>query len=229
MYLKFYFYLILCDSKPITMKFDSLRTSRFNHWIIIHLRYLVGFAFFPSGLVKLMGERFTRISTDEPIGYFFEALYQSGFYWNFLGLAQITAGILLMTQRYATLGALMFLAILTNIWIITISLSFKGTWVITTLMMVAVLVLVIWDQHKLRPIFNYNKASTVKEYPDPGYNWIIAGVVYAISCIALYMLDPVKGEPYEKWLFKALVLLILTTFSISNYKAYKNHKLAVNT
>lgn len=211
------------------MTFDRLRNSKFNHWIIIHLRYLVGFAFFPSGLVKLLGERFTRISTDHPIGYFFEALYQSGFYWNFLGLAQITAGILLMTQRFATLGALLFLAILTNIWIITISLSFTGTWMITSLMMIAVLVLVIWDQHKLLPIFAYHKASTVKEYPDPGYSWIIAGVIYAVSFIALYMLNPTKGEGYEKWLGRLFALLILITFIVSNYKAYKNRKPAVNT
>lgn len=180
------------------MKFEKLRTGRLNQWIIIHLRYLVGFAFFPSGLVKLMGNRFTILSTDDPIGYFFEALYQSGFYWNFLGLAQISAGILLMTQRYATLGALMFLTILTNIWIITISLSFKGTWIITSLMMVAVLILLIWDKHKLLPVFNYNKASMVKEYPDPEPVWIIAGMIYAVSCIVLYMLDPVKGSIYEK-------------------------------
>lgn len=211
------------------MKFDNLRTNRFNHWVIIHLRYLVGFAFFPSGLVKLLGERFTRISTDHPIGYLFEALYQSGFYWNFLGLAQVTAGVLLMTQRFATLGALMFLAILTNIWIITISLSFTGTWMITSLMMIAVLILVMWDQHKLLPIFNYNKSSVVKEYPDPGRNWIMAGVVYAISFIALYMVDPVKGEEYEKWLGIFLVLIILITFTISNYKAYKNYKIAINS
>ena len=211
------------------MKFDNLRTNRFNQWMIIHLRYLVGFAFFPSGLVKLMGERFTRISTDNPIGYFFEALYQSGFYWNFLGLAQVIAGILLMTQRYATLGSLMFLAILSNIWIITISLSFKGTWMITSLMMIAVLVLVIWDQHKLRPILNYNKAGKVKEYPDPGKIWIIAGVVYAFSFIVLFMLDTVNGNTYEKWFFKMFVIIILLTFALSNYKAYKNRKLMVNT
>ncbi|SDJ36867.1 DoxX family membrane protein [Chryseobacterium jejuense] len=211
------------------MKFDRLRTNRFNHWMIIHLRYLLGFAFFPSGLVKLLGERFTSISTDHPIGYFFEALYQSGFYWNFLGLAQITAGILLMTQRFATLGSLLFLTILTNIWIITMSLSFVGTWMITSLMMIAVLILIIWDQHKFLPVFNYNKASTVKEYPDPGYNWIIAGVIYAISFIVLYMLNPMKGGGDEKWLVGLFVLIILVTFVVSNYKAYKNHKLAVNT
>ncbi|NIF04241.1 DoxX family membrane protein [Chryseobacterium sp. Tr-659] len=211
------------------MNFEKLRTSRINQWIIIHLRYVVGFAFFPSGLVKLMGERFTRISTDDPIGYFFEALYQSGFYWNFLGLAQLIAGILLMTQRFATLGALMFLAILSNIWIITISLSFTGTWIITSLMMIAVLLLVVWDNHKWLPLFNYNKASTVKEYPDPASVWIIAGVIYAVSFMILYMLDPVKGNVYEKWLTGILIITILVTFVFSNLKAYRNHKLMLNT
>lgn len=211
------------------MKFEKLRTNRINQWIIIHLRYLLGFAFFPSGLVKLMGNRFTRISTDNPIGYFFEALYQSGFYWNFLGLAQITAGILLMTQRYATLGALMFLSILTNIWIITISLSFKGTWIITSLMMIAVLILVVWDRHKLLPIFSYNKAGMVKEYPDPAPIWIVAGMIYAVSFIALYVLDPVKGNIYEKWLTGILVVIILSTFTFSNYKNYRNRRLVPDT
>ncbi|REC49649.1 DoxX family membrane protein [Chryseobacterium pennipullorum] len=202
------------------MAFEKLRTNRFNQWVIIHLRYLVGFAFFPSGLVKLMGNRFTGISTDNPIGYFFEALYQSGFYWNFLGLAQITAGILLMTQRFAALGAMMFLAILTNIWIITISLSFKGTWVITSLMMIAVFVLLIWDKHKLLPLFNYK--TDLKEYPEPKTAWGIAGAIYAVSCIALYILDPVKGNSYEKWLIGIFVIVIVLTFIFTNYKAYKN-------
>ncbi|MBE4947580.1 DoxX family membrane protein [Chryseobacterium culicis] len=210
------------------MKWEQLRTDSISQWIIIHLRYLVGSAFFPSGLIKLMGDRFTRISTDHPIGYFFEALYQSGFYWNFLGLAQVTAGILLMTQRFATLGALMFLAILSNIWLITLSLSFAGTWIITSLMMIAVVILVIWDKHKLVPLFNYNKAIMVQEYPDPDSRWGIAGVVYSISFIALFMLNPLKGEAYEKWPSILIALIIAATFIISNYQAYKNRKLAVN-
>lgn len=211
------------------MKFNNLRTNKINQWIIIHLRYLVGFAFFPSGLVKVMGERFTRISTDEPIGYFFEALYQSGFYWNFLGLAQVTAGILLMTQRFATLGALMFLAILSNIWIITISLSFEGTWVITSLMMVAVIILLIWDKHKLLPLLSYNKSVSVKEYPDPGRIWIIAGTIYASGFIALQMLGPANQSFFTRWFSVFLGLLILMTFIVSNYRAYRNRKLLLNT
>lgn len=203
------------------MQFEKLRTNRFNQWVIIHLRYLVGFAFLPSGLVKVMGERFTQISTDNPIGYFFEALYQSGFYWNFLGLAQMIAGILLMTQRYALLGALMFFAILSNIWVITISLSFTGTWIITSLMMIAVIILLVWDHHKLLPLFAYNQHSAVKAFPDPERLWSIAGSIYAFSFIAILWLSSIK-EDYTQWLSMVFGLVLAGTFIITNYKAYKN-------
>ncbi|WP_165439481.1 hypothetical protein [Chryseobacterium phocaeense] len=53
-------------------------------------------------------------------------------------------------------AALMFLTILSNIWIITISLSFTGTWIITSLMMIAVIILLIWDHHKLMSLFSDN-------------------------------------------------------------------------
>lgn len=202
------------------MTFQKLRTSKRNQWIIIHLRYLVGFAFFPSGLTKLLGNRFTVLSTDTPIGYFFEAMYRTGFYWNFLGLCQIVAGILLMTQRFALLGALMFLAILSNIWIITISLSFTGTWVITSLMMIAVIVLLIWDHHKLMPVLGYNRSMTIESYPDPGRIWINAGLIYTVCLMGLSIPGPVE-EGLGLWISRLLIGMVFLTFLFTNYKMYK--------
>ncbi|WP_080780385.1 DoxX family membrane protein [Chryseobacterium phocaeense] len=208
------------------MVFQKLRTNRRNQWIIIHLRYLVGSAFFPSGLTKLLGNRFTVLSTDTPIGAFFEAMYRTGVYWNFLGLCQIIAGILLMTQRYALLGALMFLAILSNIWIITISLSFTGTWIITSLMMIAVIILLIWDHHKLMPLFSDNHSMTIESYPDPGRIWINAGIIYTVCLLGLSVPGPVEKGP-EQWIVRTLVILIIFTFLISNYRMYKKLNLHV--
>ena len=65
----------------------SLWLLRFT-WLT---RILLGVAFLPSGMTKLLGNRFTLLGTDTPIGFFFEALYQTGFYWRFIGLAQLTA------------------------------------------------------------------------------------------------------------------------------------------
>lgn len=197
------------------MNFDQMRTSQTNLWIIVHLRYLLGLAFFPSGITKLIGHRFTQISTDSPIGYFFEALYQSGFYWNFLGLAQLVAGILLMTQRFALLGALAFYAILTNVWLITISLSFKGTWIITSLMMIAVLILLIWDYKKLLPLVSFPEADKI---------WIISGIVYSCSFIILSLINPFQ-DGTSKILVGILVAIIILTFVISNYFYFRNRKL----
>ena len=107
-----------------------------------------------SSLPKVMGERFmTNSGEDAPIDsfpHFFETLYRSGIYWEFLGWSQVLAALLLMTQIYATLGAVAFLAISLNVFMITISYEFAGTPIITGLMLLANCFLLIWDFHKLK-------------------------------------------------------------------------------
>src|SRR5437868_6659328 len=58
---------------------DKLKTLFFCKLLIIYSRYLIGFAFVFASFVKIRGERFTTIPTSEPVGYFFEAMYQTGF------------------------------------------------------------------------------------------------------------------------------------------------------
>lgn len=210
------------------MKFRQLRRNKLNHWIIIHSRYLVGLAFFPSGMTKLIGHRFTNISTESPIGYFFEALYQSGFYWNFLGLAQITAGVLLLTQRFALLGTLLFAAILTNVWLITLSLSFKGTWIITSLMMIAVICLLIWDHQKLLPIVSRKKDIIIESFPEPDKIWVTAGIIYSVLFLILSVLNPLMGET-PRVVTLILLGLIVLTFLGSNYISYKSNRKILHT
>ena len=97
--------------------FYALRRFRFFKLVVIYLRYLIGFAFVFASFIKIQGERFTTLPTTEPVGYFFEAMYQTGFYWNFLGWSQFIAGTLLMTQRFATVGAMAFFPIILNVFI----------------------------------------------------------------------------------------------------------------
>ena len=125
---------------------------------IIYTRYLIGSAFVFASIVKLKGGRFTTIGGEnEPINsawHMFETLYQSGLWWKFLGLGQIVAGFLLMTQRYAKLGALMFLPVISNVFVITVSYDFKGTPVITGLMLLANIMLVAWNWDELKILVN---------------------------------------------------------------------------
>ena len=55
-----------------------------------------------------MGNRFTILGLDDPIGFFFEALYRTGFYWRFLGICQLTVALLLLIPQTATLGVCLF-------------------------------------------------------------------------------------------------------------------------
>lgn len=104
------------------------RVTRNPAWqrLAVLSRLLLAAAFLPTGLTKVLGNRFSAISPDTPIGYFFEALYQSGFYYRFIGLAQVTAALLLLIPRTAALGAVVFFPIILNIFVITVSLHFTG-------------------------------------------------------------------------------------------------------
>ncbi len=133
------------------------------------LQYFTGFnriilavAFIPSGMTKLLGNRFTQISVDTPIGLFFEGFYQTGFWYRFVGFAQVLAAILLLIPRTSTLGAVVFFPIVLNIAIITWSLNFQGTWVITSLMFLSNLYLLCWDYDKIKPILPFEKSEKTK-------------------------------------------------------------------
>lgn len=163
--------------------YSKLRNNRTLNLLIIGIRFLVGFAFIPSGLKKVLGERFTRIGTDNPIGYFFEAMYRTGFYYEFLGFCQLLAAFLLFTQRFATLGAMMFFGIILNICVLTISMNFTGTWIITSLMLFAAVVLLAWDWNKLKPILGL-KISETHDYKEPNYKWQITGFILFIILLS---------------------------------------------
>ena len=163
--------------------YSKLRNNRTLNLLIIGIRFLVGFAFIPSGLKKLLGERFTSIGTDNPIGYYFEAMYRTGFYYEFLGFCQLLAAFLLFTQRFATFGALMFFGIILNICILTISMHFTGTWIITSLMLFATLVLLAWDWNKLKPILGL-RISETHDYKEPSTIWQITGFILFIILLS---------------------------------------------
>lgn len=115
-------------------------------------RILLAIGFMPSGLTKLLGNRFTTIPVDNPIGFFFEAMYQTGFYWNFLGFMQLLTALLLLIPRTTLLGAILYLPIIINIFIIVTAMNFTGTPFVAGLMLLANLYLLFWDYDKLKRI-----------------------------------------------------------------------------
>ena len=148
---------------------------------IIYTRYLIGGAFVFSSIIKIKGKRFTTYSQeDAPLGsamHFFEVLYQTGDYWQFIGWAQLLAGFLLMTQRYAKLGALVNFPILLNVFVITISMNFGGTPLITGLMLAANLMLLIWHWGELKSLINLPYTPEPKDQEENKPLWAITGLL----------------------------------------------------
>jgi len=140
--------------KPTTLFIDRIKTKLFFKSFTWFTRILLSIAFIPSGLKKLLGERFTNISVDNPVGFFFEGLYQSGFYWNYLGFMQVLCSLLIIIPRTMYLAAVLYLPIIININIIVISMNFKGTPIITGLMLLANIYLLVWDYKKTNTILS---------------------------------------------------------------------------
>ena len=214
------------DITKINSTYSRIRSTSWLNILVILSRYLIAFAFIPSGLKKIMGLRFTQIGTDNPIGFFFEGLFQSGFYWNFIGWAQVVAAFLLMTQRFATLGTLFFFFIISNIWVITISLHFTGTWIITSLLLFAIIMMLLWDFNKFKFIFYPdNYAAVEKDLKYPTYNriWIIAGfVLFLVSVIGSLLLEMQKyGTPIFFWIWFASIIVTVVFAIYLNRKRMK--------
>ena len=69
-----------------------------------------------------------------------------------VGLMQVAAGVLLLIPGTALLGALLYLPIIVNIFVITVAMEFRGTWVIVGAMLLANLYLLAWDYDRLRNV-----------------------------------------------------------------------------
>jgi len=176
---------------------------------IIYTRYLIGSAFVFSSIVKIMGKRFTHDSgADNPIDsawHFFETMYESGLYWKFIGIGQLIAGMLLMTQRYSKLGALVYMPIILNVFIITLSYYFAFTPVITGLMLLANSILILWEWNELKIIFNLNYSAPNTNRMEKDVLWSIVGLVLFVITIFFKLLLNEHNLPF----------LFLTILSIS--------------
>ena len=122
-----------------------MSASRLHAWVVsqplLHVytllvRVLLALAFLPSGLVKILGEPFTQLPITDPVGHFFAGFFSAPGYYRFVGVSQWLAGALLLVPHTATLGALVYLPISVNIFAITVAVDFRGTEVVTGLMLV---------------------------------------------------------------------------------------------
>jgi len=99
----------------------------------------------------------------------------------------VLAGILLLIPRGAHLGALLFLPIMTNIFVVTVSLGFRGTPTVTGMMLLAVIYLNAWDFHRCRSLLT--ERSLNRPVPELKLDWLerIGFAVFATSLLAVFL------------------------------------------
>ncbi|WP_417360531.1 DoxX family protein [Galbibacter sp.] len=148
-------------------KFDKyyleIKRNRWYWYFSIFCRLTLALGFVLAGMVKIMDERFASgLSEIHPMGTYLTALYHTGYYYTFIGIAQVLAAILLLIPRTVTLGALLYLPIIVNICILSFAVRFEGSAISAPLMLFANLYILVWNYDKLKYILPF------KMVPDFG-------------------------------------------------------------
>ncbi|HEX8327071.1 MAG TPA: DoxX family protein [Hymenobacter sp.] len=139
---------------------SQARHNRWMRYFAVFTRVALAAGFLPSGFVKIMGERFTSLSDNQPMGHYLEALSHTGYYYTYIGIAQMTAAILLLIPRTAVLGALLYFPIILNICILSLAVRFEGSLITSPLMVVANVFLLCWYYDRLKFILPFNQAPS---------------------------------------------------------------------
>ena len=140
--------------------YHEAKTDKWFQNFAVFCRIALAASFILAGFIKIMGERFAAgLPSNNPLGHYFDALYLTGYYYTFIGIAQIIIAILLLIPRTSLLGALMYFPIIVNICVLTYATRFDGTRGVT-MMVLANLFLLIWDYDHLKHILTFKKPKT---------------------------------------------------------------------
>ena len=107
-----------------------------------------------SGYRKFPGTKFTILPVENPVGAYFNAMFETGFYWNSIGYFQVFTGLLLLWNRTTPVASLMMLPVTLNIFLVSISLNMKGTPLVTTAMVLANIFLILWHNKNISGILS---------------------------------------------------------------------------
>jgi uncharacterized membrane protein YphA (DoxX/SURF4 family) len=164
---------------------ESTRNKWFRYFAVF-CRIVLALGFIPSGIVKVMGERFTGLPSNHPLGQYFDALYLTGYYYTFIGVGQLMAALLLLIPRTALLGAILYFPIILNICVLAYAVRFEGTR-ITTLMLLANLFLLVWDYDRLKHVLPLTRIDEDRRVPHETGRFPVwfFGIVFAAAAAVI--------------------------------------------
>ena len=198
---------------------DTLRTRAGAQRSVALLRIALGFALLPSGLKKVLGAPFTDPANHGPFHDFLHAFYATGFLYTFVGLSQLVTAFLLMTQRFASLGAVFLTPILTVILVLCWSTGVYPTATVVTAMFAGTLALLLWDHAKWRVLLYADPWRARWDMPEPAPElastrlWSLCGLalygLYLLSCVATGGVYRPRGLEWNQPAFYVLPTLLV--------------------
>ncbi|MBX3259721.1 MAG: hypothetical protein KIS78_11255 [Labilithrix sp.] len=199
------------------------RRERSLHLAGAVLRIFVGFSLFPAGLKKVLAEPFTDPHLHGPFHDFLHAFHATGAFYQLVGAVQLVAATLLVTQRFATLGALLAAPIFTTISALCWSTKVYPTASVVTLIGLGTLALLVWDRPAWRPVLAPRRAHEAPE-PEPSIDrrlWQRSGVVilalYLAVCAATGGVYRPRGAAWDTpafYVFPTMLLVVVATLFV---------------
>jgi len=173
---------------------NVLKGKTWPNLFINNLRIILAFGFIPSGFKKINNIPFTKIENTGAFYDYLDALYNTGFYYEFIDYAQVLAALLLFSYRFSTFGAVIFLPIILNICVFTISTDASLTTLITTLMTLATILLLLWDLNRIQTVFKKNAVLIPEvEIKHEGI-WFKAGLLLIVNTLVIYLSKIILGR-----------------------------------
>lgn len=188
---------------------------RLQHLAVLGTRLFLGGIFFTSGMGKLTHGDFPGLIG--PV-WLEERLAQYGLaMWaQFVGWSQVTIGLLLLSQRFATLGALMLVPMLVNILLITISLQWRGTPYVNGFLLLLNLFLLFADRHRLLPLIIEDDrlaAPVARDHAPNATKLALLGLILGLLSPALY--------PLHRTITFVLAIAAVSLFFIAGARYYR--------
>ena len=176
--------------------------------LIVAIRIFLGLILFTAGMAKLYFEhKFPGLIG--PVWLEDElSKYGLGLYARFIAISQIVAGLLLFTQRFATLGAILTFPIILNIFIVTVSLEWQGTPYVNFVLLSLNGLLLAYDYHKLKFILT-DKVEGLTKLPlqrtsrKADIIWLLASVGILASVPLSYF------NLTASWILCGLMVLLI--------------------
>jgi len=176
-----------------------------QHKLVVMIRLFLGFIFLGAGMSKLYFEH-SFPGIIGPVWLEDELTpYGLGMYARFIALSQVIAGLLLITQRFATLGAVLTFPIILNILMVTVSMEWRGTSFVNAFFLLLNSWLLAYDYHKFKFILSDDKEaiseiSLKRRSAKADLIWAVAAVVILttipLSYVNLYLAWGVCGAMF---------------------------------